>query len=161
MFNQKEAVYSVVMSVFNAKEETNDLPISQQIGAEDRKVIVAEVTKLFIEGKVALSSPQADIKKYVVGLVNNWLRKDTRLNDGAKYITKNPGSRSCVSDPVIKNLKNLLCDPSLTTEQRAYIQAEIDKRIAATKPTPAAVDMNLIPDHIKAMLTPTLGELDE
>jgi len=41
----------------------------------------------------------AKLRSYCSGLQSNWLRKDTRLNGGVKYVAKNPGSRAGSTDP--------------------------------------------------------------
>jgi len=142
---QKDAVYSAFTTTNGDKKAMTELLVTQ-----------------FNEGLVDLSSPQKDIKKYVIGLINNWMRKDTRLNGGIKYEIKNKGIRSGSSDPVVKNLKALLVQDGITDEQKIAIQSEIDKRIVASKvvkkPT---VDMSVIPADIKAALGMTEDNTEE
>ena len=47
------------------------------------------------------------MRSYASGLVNNWFRKDIRLNGGMKYEVKNPGSRQGAGDQQLKALKTL------------------------------------------------------
>jgi hypothetical protein len=146
---QKDAVFETVTSVtgFNGGK--------LEMSKDQRDRVVDILVGKFNDGQVELSSPQADIKKYVIGLVNNWVRKDPRFNDGAKYETKNPGSRSGLSDPVVKNLRALMRLSTTSDQDRVLIQAEIDKRVTSakkTKETTIAVNAELIPDEFKHMI---------
>lgn len=157
MFNQKEGVYQAVVSVVGPIE-SNHVSVDKSTKAR----IADVVTEMFVNGEISLS-PEASAKyntreklrsDYVPGLVDNWLRKDTRLNGGEKYKTKNPGSRAGSGDEVLKNLralKSTIGDAS----QKEVIQAEIDKRlaeIAASKAKTVEVDYSKIPDDLKAKL---------
>ena len=108
-------------------------------------------------------SPEADAKynteelftDYIRGLVDNWLRKDVRLNGGQPYVTKNPGSRAGGSDDVVKTLKALLTTVT-DIEQKAAVQSEIDARVAqlkAAKTKPINIDASKIPAHLQHLLS--------
>lgn len=146
MMNQKQAVYTAVLSVLGE--------VSGRVNPdrETRKLIEAEVVTLFKSGEVAYDGgvpSDEKLSKYVPGLVNNWLRKDTRLNGGSKYQAKNPGIRAGSGDETMKAMKTLLAITS-DPEAKAKIQVEIDKRAAdiakAKQPT---VDASKLPESLR------------
>lgn len=126
MLSQREGVYQVVckyIEVANNSCEIGDM----------KPTIVSELCEMFINEEITMSekarekySNPKDLRGYVGGLVNNWLRKDTRLNGGDKYVTKNPGSRAGSSDSIVKNLKALRS--TMTDEVKIK---EIDSAIEA------------------------------
>ena len=154
MKNQKEAVYSAVVSIINVDGNT------AVVTTEERAQIIDIVAAGFEANEISMSEAACnkylgnptELRKYSSSLVNNWLRKDTRLNGGAKYVTKSPGSRAGSQDELIKNLKALrvtLHDDdkiAQVTEAIAERQAELKARSAPT------VDLDLIPSDLKAKL---------
>lgn len=161
MLNQKESVFSAVEVVLNEAGRQVDGAVT--LSKEERSQVVSMVTESITSGETEFSdaakakydTPEK-VRSYVVGLVNNWLRKDKRLNGGVKYQAKNPGSRAGSTDPVIKELRKLLS--TLTEEdQKAAVQAEIDARLAeiqATKQAAKKEEINLdhIPEHLRALV---------
>lgn len=146
--SQKEAVYNAVTS---GQELTEGQPVT--LSKAERTEVIEVLVKGFEADQIELSSKQEDLKKYVSGLLNNWLRKDKRLNGGVQYVSKNPGSRTGSQDPVIKNLRMLAKTEGLSAEQLTNISAEIATRIEAIKPKKEVqVDMDAIPADIKAKL---------
>ena len=131
MATQGEVVFQAVCEVIGGEPDGK---------VELRKDELERVHKLvftaFKQGICEKKSGGQDdesLAKYIPGLVNNWLRKDTRLNGGTKYTAKNPGSRSGSGDESVRAMKTLLSmteDP----EAKAAIQLEIAKRIAEIKP---------------------------
>jgi hypothetical protein len=129
---QKEAVFQAVTNITG---HNGDGPVV--ISKEQRAQVNAILFEGFRNGKIELDREytDSDLKGYVSGLQSNWLRKDTRLNGGTKYVAKNPGSRAGSSDPSLKAMIALLS--TLTDEsERAEVQSYIDAKraeIAATK----------------------------
>ena len=117
----------------------------------EREKVICLLVEGFEQDKIELSSKQEDLRKYTVGLLNNWLRKDTRLNGGDKYEAKNPGSRSGSADPVVKNLR-LMLKTEITETQKKVIEEAIAARVSALKPKTVEVDMSVIPADILAKL---------
>jgi hypothetical protein len=156
MKNQKEAVYSAVASITSID---NDLVV---LSKEERAQVISIVAAGFEASEVAMSEAACikylgnptELKKYTSSLVNNWLRKDTRLNGGAKYVTKNPGSRAGSQDDLIKNLKALRA--SLSDDDKiAQVDEAITARqaeIKATKAPTVEVNFDLIPADLKSKL---------
>ena len=91
----------------------------------------------------------AELKKYVVGLVNNWIRKAPEFNSGNTYQAKNPGSRTGSSDPKLKALKTLLS--TVSEDQKSAVQAAIDARLEELKPK-ITIDTDLLPEHLRHLV---------
>ena len=144
--NQKEAVYNAIVSLV---EVTAGQPV--KLEKAQRESVISAIVQGFEDDEIELSSKQDDLRKYTVGLLNNWLRKDTRLNGGDKYEAKNPGSRSGQTDPVVKNLR-LMLKTGITETQKKVIEEAITARVSALKPKAVEIDMSVIPDDIKAKL---------
>ncbi len=155
--NQKEGVYNAVKSI-KSFDDGDEVVLTK-----DEKANVAEIVSAgFESGDVDMSDKArakyignpAALKSYVGGLVNNWMRKDTRLNGGDKYVAKNPGSRAGSGDSVIKNLK-LLRSTMSDDDKIAEIDAAIDRRkeeIAAEKAKDIEIDMSLISAELREKL---------
>lgn len=146
MMNQRQAVFSVISSVFG------DIGANEVVKLDKPQLAVVhdELFKLFKSGQVEYRGgcpDDAKLKKYIPGLVNNWMRKDLRLNGGTPYTTKNPGSRQGSGDETVKAMRALLgavTDPN----QKAAIQAEIDARIATLKPK-AVINIAALPENLR------------
>ena len=155
--SQKEAVYSAIKSIksFDDGEQVS-------LTKDEKANVVQIVAESLSNGDAVLSEKarakfDTDVKliKYTSGMVNNWLRKDIRLNGGDKYVTKNPGSRTGSQDDTIKNLKLLkstLTDPTQIEECDAAIEARKAELQAAKAKN---VEVNY--DHIPADLRESLG----
>lgn len=166
MLSQKESVYNALKTVCEEKgiDFQDNVSNSLSLDKDVKSAIVEKVVASIEAGETAFSDDAKaahdtaeKIHKYVGGLVNNWFRKDTRLNGGAKYEIKNPGSRQNAVDPQIKELKKLL---SLRPEAKDEIQAEIEKRSKEIKPEKAAktvktpeINLDLIPEELKGLIT--------
>jgi hypothetical protein len=129
---QNEAVVIAVRTVFTE----GVVPETKTWTQSQKDEIHSLVFRMFKSGECTKNSggqTDADLLKYIPGLVNNHVRKDKRLNGGVEYTPKNPGSRSGSGDESIRAMKMLL---SVTTETdaRAQIQAAIDERLAQLKP---------------------------
>ena len=154
--NQREAVFTAVVAV---KGQPNGKKI--ELTTDERSKVVGLVCEAFKEGEVAFKETDAnelkmkdegELKKYVVGLVNNWVRKDKNLNGGEAYVAKNPGSRA--SDPQLKNMQ-LLLKSTTDAGKRAKIQKFIDAKVAeitAKKAKVVEIDMDMIPEELKDIL---------
>jgi hypothetical protein len=151
---QGEAVFQAVLAVFgNEGKLDGAVPETKTWSEETKQKVHAIVFAAFKSGAVAKNSggnDDASLLKYVPGLVNNWVRKDSRLNGGVKYIPKNPGSRTGTQDESIRAMKTLL---SLTTDPEAKlaIQAEIDKRVAALKPK-VEIKVDALPESLRHLV---------
>ena len=87
---QKEAVFSATVNVVGEFEGAYT-PTKEQR---------AQVNNILFQGfraetiELDRTYNDSELKAYVSGLQSNWLRKDSRLNGGIKYVPKNPGSRA-------------------------------------------------------------------
>ena len=162
MMNQKEGVFNAIVSVLKEVGKAIVDGVACKLDDSERKSVIGIVANGLHNGDIALSADakaKYDTvdkleKKYVPGLVSNWLRKDTRLNGGEKYVTKNPGSRAGQGDETLKNLK-LLKGTLTDAEQIAAVQSEIDKRveeIKKEKQKDVKVDLTKIPVELRQQL---------
>lgn len=141
-------------AVFQAVNEVLDGNIEGQVKLSDAQLaqVHSKVFTAFTTGVTTHSSnpSEAQLRKYIPGLVNNWLRKDSRLNGGVTYQTKKPGSRSGSQDESVKAMRTLL---SVTTDPaaKAQIQAAIDKRIASLKPKPE-IKVDALPESLRHLV---------
>ncbi len=148
MKKQKEAVFETINTMF---EIVTGAPVALSKSQKDEVITV--LVDGFANKQIEYSGelPQGqDLRNYCSGLLNNWLRKDTRLNGGVQYQAKNPGSRTGSTDPQIKAMRALLATRTDEAE-RAEIQAFIDARIAQIKPvTKVQVNVDDLPAELKA-----------
>ena len=148
---QGELVYIAVRSVFTSNEA---VPSTKSWTDDQLKRVHDRVLLGFVNGEVSKNSGGNDevaLRKYIPGLVNNWVRKDTRLNGGTKYVPLNPGSRTGSGDETLKNLKLMLgmvSDP----DAKVAVQAEIDKRIEALKPKTVTLNIDAIPEALRHLI---------
>lgn len=154
--SQKESVYQAVVYVLGTIEGN-----SVSLTKEQRSEVIELVTESIMNNETDFSAEakakhdtREKVKTYVNGMVSNWLRKDTRLNGGSKYETKNPGSRAGQGDEQLRNLKALM---SMLTDadQKAAVQAEIDKRIAelqAAKAKTVTINVDAIPEALRHLI---------
>lgn len=148
MVKQKDAVYNTITSMF---ELEGGGPV--ELSKEQKHEVISVLVEGFANRQIAYSGdvPSGqELRNYCSGLLNNWLRKDTRLNGGVQYQAKNPGSRTGSTDPQIKAMKALLStqtDPAA----RAEIQSYIDARLAQIKPAKTTtVDVDALPAELRA-----------
>jgi hypothetical protein len=88
---------------------------------------------------------------YCKGLLNNWLRKDLRLNGGEPYKAKNPGSRQGSGDAVIRELKKLKMRVGDNAEAIAKVNTAIATRQAELA-KPIEIDEKHIPEGLRHLL---------
>ena len=154
--SQKSAVFTAISTILGDSLESRR-PV--KLTKEERNEAVSILVEGFKDGNIALSEKSHDkyIKNaandealigYIPGLINNWCRKDTRLNaDGKPYETKNPGSRNTV----VSNLRKLQATFDETTNEFMQIQAKIDEKLAESKvkqSTAKPIDYSQIPTDL-------------
>jgi len=149
MLNQKEAVYNAIQEV-KTFEDGSKVDLTK----DEKSTVKAMLVTGFEEGKIELKSEQDDLGKYVNGLINNWLRKDTRMNGGTTYTCKNPGSRTGQQDPMIKNLRLLKKREGITESDLAEIDVAIAARLSEIKPAKAAqtIDVSALPEEFQHLV---------
>ena len=161
MKNQKNAVCDLLLSTLVERDAPydSDRTMKEQLTAEDKATVRAQVTQGFLNGEISMSdaaqikylSNPTELNKYVNGLVNNWINKNPDFNMGAQYKAKNPGSRAGQGDDQVRAMRAL----KKTTNDIAVI-AEIDKaiatRLAEIKPATIEINVDALPEHLKHLV---------
>lgn len=147
---QNEAVYLAVVSTF---PNTEIIPETSKWSDAQKEQVYSALMTSFKAGQWMKNSggqDDASVMKYIPGLVNNHVRKDTRLNGGTKYEAKRPGSRSGSGDESIKAMRTLL---SVTTDPavKAQIQEAIDARVLELKPK-TEIDASKLPESLRHLV---------
>lgn len=156
--SQKEAVFSAVTSVLaeNNISVSEGTDVSTLMTRELRSQVNQVLFEGFRNGSVELDREynDSDLKAYVSGLQSNWLRKDKRLNGGAAYAAKNPGSRLGSSDPQLKAMRALLTT-DISAEEKAEVQGYIAARISeiqASKVKKVTIDTSALPAALQSLV---------
>lgn len=157
--SQKECVFAAVTAFLEENDRLHEIDGGLNLSKSDRQTVVGMVCaardamELSVEADAKFDTEQK-FKTYVIGLVNNWLRKDKRLNGGVKYETKNPGSRAGVGDAALKAMK-LLRSTLTDAEEIAEVEAAIEARISeikASKVKVVEINVNAIPEHLRHLV---------
>ena len=154
MTSQKEGVFNAIEAFMIENNKEFEVGAKCTLSTEDRKTVIGMLVSATHANELEVKSKkaQADLNAYWNGTVSNWLRKDTRLNGGSKYVTKNPGSRS--SDAQLKNLKLLLIKVKGSEHESDVVEA-ITKRteeIAVEKNKAVEIDTSFLPDSLKNLV---------
>jgi len=162
--NQKSATVNTILAVLSDRgvdyELNGQTPISQVLNDSDKAKVREILFTQFKQGQVEYKSSfqskvddDSELKKYISGLVNNWIRKAKEFNSGQTYKAKNPGSRTGSQDPEVKEMRKLL---SVTTDpqSRTMIEQAISKRIAELKAEQNQVEINVdnLPAHLRHLI---------
>ena len=151
---QRNAVFAAICNI--RQVESFDSPVT--LTKDERGLVHQMVCEGFRSGAIEFENTPANQEKlasdsklsgYVSGLISNWLRKDTRLNGGGKYVAKNPGSRAGQSDEQMKTLR-ALAKQFAGTDKEQVVLAQIEKRkseLAAAK----VKSVELTPEQIDAL----------
>lgn len=161
MLSQKDGVYNAVVAFHDENSISFEDGHKVEFSKDDRATVIGMICEAFNADEIAMS-PEAKtkfstlekLKSYTNGLLSNWLRKDTRLNGGSKYVAKNPGSRAGQGDETVKNLrllKKTLSDPTQVQEVDAAIDARLAEIKASKAPT-VEIDFDAIPAHLRDSL---------
>lgn len=154
---QGELVFQAVSEVFG---DVDRVPSTTEWTKEQLDAVHSRVLLGFINGDVTKQRGGVDevaLRKYIPGLVNNWVRKDKRLNGGQAYIPKNPGSRSGSGDETLKNLKLLLT--MVADDVKPAVQVEIDKRLEELKPKAQVLNVDALPADLRVKLAKFMPNL--
>lgn len=157
--SQKDAVYNCVTGFLKEKGIDHEDGNRVELSKDERKTVIGMLIEATESGvtEVKSSTARADLNNYWNGTLSNWLRKDTRMNGGSKYVTKNPGSRAGAGDDQLKELKKLLARVTLAgnEENIQAVNEAIEARVAEIAKEKAAeleVDMDKIPDSLKHLI---------
>jgi len=162
--NQRNATCNTILAVLEESgvnyELNGQIAISEVLSSDMKTKVRDIIFTMFREGNVeyreefqAKVDNDTELKKYVSGLVNNWVRKAPEFNAGIVHKAKNPGSRAGSTDPQIKEMKKLL---SVTADSNAKhaIQSAIDTKLAEIQASKAKVEIDLsaIPESLRKQL---------
>jgi hypothetical protein len=158
--NQRNATVKAVLSVLSERgvgyELNGEVTMSEVFTSGDKEKVIGILCEGFESGMIDMSEQArgkyigngSELRKYVVGLINNWVRKAPEFNHGGKYIPTQPGSRS--SDETLKALRTLaktVSDPVVLNE----INEAIRERTEELKPT-AEINVSALPEHLRHLV---------
>ena len=107
------------------------------------------------KSKAKFADDSKALRRYVVGLVNDRLRKAKAINGNVVYQAKEPGKLKNSRDAELKALTQVLALDN-PPEVRAEIEAEIDRRRAeldaAKAKTSAPINYDALPADLRAKL---------
>lgn len=162
--NQRTATVNTILAVLSERgvnyELNGETSISQVLNETDRAKVRDILFAQFRSGNVeykasfqAKVNDDSELKKYISGLVNNWIRKAPEFNSGNRHQAKNPGSRAGMGDEKVKEMKKLL-SVTQDEEARAIIQKAINDRVSQLKAEKQQVeiDYSVIPKELLASL---------
>lgn len=166
MLSQRVATVQTILNVLSNRgvdyELNGPTPISEVLTDSDKATVREQLFTLFREGEVtykpefqAKVDDDSELKKYISGLVNNWIRKAKEFNSGQAYVARNPGSRKHVGDEQIKELKKLSAQYSNNPEAMSEIAAAIAKRKAeleAEKAKNVEIKVDALPEHLRHLV---------
>jgi hypothetical protein len=164
--NQRECVYVTTMNVLadagvnfddgqadGVKPLVTDAMLKSIVGICALSILSGE-TEMTAEGR-AKYTDEKKMRVYASGLVNNWFRKDKRLNGGVKHEAANPGSRAGSGDEQLKALKAFRATKTDAAELKLIDEA-IATRKAEIAQTKAVVltdeQIALIPESLRSLL---------
>lgn len=167
MLNQKEATVQAILGTLEARgvnyEMGGETTISEVLTDADKATVRATLFDQFRDGSIQYKpdfqekvDDDAELKKYISGLVNNWIRKHKPFNNGQAYVTKNPGSRAHSSDEQMRELKKLLIQVKAEgdADTISEVEAAIEARKAEIKPAPKSKPINIdaLPEHLRSLV---------
>ncbi len=168
MKNQKEATYNAIISAFeNAGVDFEDGSVAKEILTTEMRIEIRKnLFTQFRNGEVSCAdefaqtklNDDSELKKYVAGLVSNWVKKDLRLNGDVKYTIQNPGSRAGQGDDSVKALRSLIKQLTVTGNVEGLAEAKEalvvrQAEIAATKAVKTSpINVDSIPEHLRHLV---------
>jgi len=167
MMNQKEATYNAIISTFEnagVSFEEGDIAkdlLTPEFRSEVRDTLFTQFRNGEISHKeefVTKLNDDSELKKYIAGLLSNWIKKDTRLNGNVKFQIQNPGSRAGQGDDQVKALRLLI--KQLTATGNTDGLAEAKEALVARQATLAAnkavksspINVDSIPEHLRHLV---------
>lgn len=163
--SQSEATVNAIVNL--AKENGYDASpfetdYKEVLTKADTTQVVNFITQGLTDGNITMTDrshakfdndPKA-LRRYVVGLVNDRLRKAKAINGNVVYQAKNPGKLKNSRDAELKALTQVLSLDN-TPEVKAEIQAEIDRRKAeldVAKVKTVTINYDALPADLRAKL---------
>lgn len=166
--NQKEATYNAIIAAFaNAGVSFEDGDNAKELLTPEMRTEVRETLfTQFRNGEISHKDEfaqtklhdDAELKKYVAGLLSNWIKKDKRLNGNVKYQIQNPGSRAGQGDEQVKELRKLIKQLTATGNEEGLAAAKeaLEARqaeVAASKAVKSSpINPDAIPEHLRHLV---------
>jgi hypothetical protein len=161
--SQKQAVRNALLSQLEDYQLGGEVRITEVLNDDIKKKAREILFEGFRAGTIQYKpefqskvNDDQELKKYVSGLLNNWIRKDKDFNCGEVYQAKNPGSRAGSGDEQVREMRKLL-KATTDADAKAMIQTAIDERLAEIKPEVKPINAKAIPEHLRH-LVPTQTE---
>lgn len=128
----------------------------------DQTIVVNMITAGLLAGDITMAEKSKAkfagddkaLRRYVVGLVNDRLRKAKALNGNIAYVAKEPGKLKNSRDAEMKALTQVLTLDN-PPEVKAEIEAEIVRRQAeldAINPKTVTIQVEHLPEALRAKL---------
>ena len=169
MVNQKEATYNAITTAFeNAGVSFEDGDIAKDVlTAEIRSEVRGILFTQFRANEISFSEEFAQtqlnddtlLKKYIAGLVSNWVKKDKRLNGDVTYSIENPGSRAGQGDETIKALRSLVKQLTVAgntdgiAEAKAALTARQNELAALKSVKFTPINVDAIPENLRYLVS--------
>lgn len=166
--NQKEATYNAVVDAFNnaGVDFEDGQNAKETLTTEMRSEVRETLFSQFRNGDISYSeefaatklNDDSELKKYVAGLLSNWLKKDRRLNGDTKYQIQNPGSRAGQGDDQVKALRQLIKQLSSTgntdglAEAKEALVARQAELAAAKAVKSNPINVDVLPEHLRNLV---------
>ena len=162
--NQRQATVTAILATLQARDFEYELngstAVSEVLTDTDKASIRETLFSQFRDGTISYKETfqskvddDSYLKKYISGLLNNWIRKAKEFNSGAAYVAKNPGSRAHSSDEQMRELKKLFTQVTTAGDEEAIesVKAAIEQRKSEIKPKSAAMPINVeaLPEHLR------------
>ena len=154
--SQGDAVVQAVRAVLGEGTKF----VWDEISQKDKESITETVFAMYKAGMWSVKSNELNtdekIRKYIPGLVNNWVRKSKELNGGGDYVPKRPGSRTGSGDEVLASMKGLRALLASQNKDTKEVDEEIAKRVAEleAKKRPA-IDVSKLPPSLRHLVPTT------
>jgi len=158
---QVQAVINAVTTVLGSEFTPSTTNVLNVITKEQKAEIREIVFNGILNGEVVFNkdlSDEAEIKRYVNGMVDNHLRKSKILNGGNTY---KPSGNGAKRDPQLRELGKLLKTFEPGTEMYANVEQSISNRttqLHAEKSQQqvanvrASIDTSVLPENLASML---------
>lgn len=169
MVNQKEATFNAIITAFNnAGVSFENGEIAKDIlTAEIRSEVRGTLFTQFRAGEISFSeefaqtklNDDSELKKYIAGLVSNWVKKDKRLNGNVQYKIQNPGSRAGQGDETVKALRSLVKQLTVAGNTEGLAEAKEallsrQSELAAAKSVKSApINVDAIPEGLRYLVS--------
>lgn len=162
--NQRTATVNTILSVLEDRgvsyEKNGETPVNDVLTKDDKSKVRSILFTMFREGQVEYKesfqdkvNDDTELKKYINGLTNNWIRKAKEFNCGQAYKAKNPGSRAGSQDPQVKEMRKLL-SVTADADAKASIQEAINAKLAEIKASKnkVEIDADQLPEELRQKL---------